>query len=289
MSELQVVEHPTSYGSRHEGVVVTEDRTIGVTLRAPFEDEWTGITYVLPHCWTAGKNSMRPTALEVVNAGHQAITFDYTHTGITHALESNAADCAAVMDALPDDTIRRAVGLSMGGPVVTMAILQAESKFEIVTQVAAAGYINRKLTPWKIAKHLLDEGRELPSLYRDPVHALHLTMGVMHNCVDRPLAVIGEFDEMISGTVHDALRRIKHTPDAPYMRFMYGSGDRLFPAAAQLEGVRNPRFDEFDEVVPYNGGHMQLARGDSILARAILALDAELILPSSTCELSLAA
>lgn len=285
MSELQLVKHePTDYGMRHEGFVPVGRSKIDVTLRAPAKGDWSGITYVLVNGWTAGKNSMRPAALEAARAGHKAVTFDYTNKRIGSALLSNAANCAAVIDALPN-TRRAAIALSMGGPVLTAALMQARSKVGVATLVAPAHCITQELTPIEIGKHLLAEGRELAGLSRHPIHAAHLAAGVMRNCTERPLAVVGEFAELISGTLHANLESVKAVPDAPFMRLMYGTGDLLLPADAQAEGVSSSRFDE---ILPYDGGHVELAR-DTELARTIFALDATLMSPDMVPVFSQAA
>jgi pimeloyl-ACP methyl ester carboxylesterase len=229
---------------------------------------------------------MREVALEAVKAGHKAISFDYSNKGNTNVMLSNAVDCAAVIDALPDDTRRKAIGLSMGGSVVTRAILQATNKLEAATLVAPAQYITRHPTAMEVARRLAAEGRELPSLYLNPLHALRLGAGIARNCAERPRAVVAELSEMLSGTVHSSLESIKADPAAPYMRFMYGLGDHLLPAEVQLEGVEGL---PFDQIVSYGGGHVQLARRNRQLAQTIFELDAEQTPLQTSGELSLAA
>jgi len=96
-----------------------------------------------------------------------------------------------------------------------------------------------------------------------------LGTGVL-NCAERPKAVVGEAWALTHGTVHDALRRVKHEPDAPDVHFFYGSHDKLFPAFAQLVSIEGL---PLDTVLPYEGGHNRLAT-DPTLAMGIFAADA---------------
>jgi pimeloyl-ACP methyl ester carboxylesterase len=284
MSELQLVKHePTDYGMRHEGFVPVGNSKIDVTLRAPAKGDWSGVTYVLVNGWTASKNSMRTAAVEATRVGHKAVTFDYNNKRIGSALLSNAANCAAVIDSLRAARLA-AISLSMGGPVLTAALMQARSRLEVATQVAPAHTITEEFSLMEAGKHLLAEGRELVGLSRHPLQAAHLAAGVMRNCAERPLAVVGEFGELISGTQHGNFESVTAGSDAPFMRLMYGIGDLLLPADPMVAGAGSL----FDEVRSYDGGHVEFVKGTE-LAQNIFAWDAALMAPDMAPVFSRAA
>jgi hypothetical protein len=94
----------------------------------------------------------------------------------------------------------------------------------------------------------------------------------MRNCAERPLAVVGEFGDLISGTQHSNFESVTAGSDAPFMRLMYGRGDLLLPADPLVAGAGSL----FDEVIPYDGGHVEFVKG-SELAQNIFAWDAALM------------
>jgi pimeloyl-ACP methyl ester carboxylesterase len=258
--------HKRPYGWRAEGFVETDNDKIKVTVRRPGKDvPESGKAYVLANGWTAGKNSMRIPAIQAARFGHRATTLEYSNTGTAAALRGNVRDVAAVIDAQPEDLKRAAMGLSMGGAVVTMAMLEARSRIEVATLVASGKYINAEhYSKLRILRRFIAEAGEIAQVGRNPVQAAYLGMTSAGNCARRPWAVGAELTELLEGTVHGELRTVKAMQDAPYVRFAFGLGDKLLPAFAQASSVEGL---PFDEVLPYEGGHARLAYDPTLSAQ----------------------
>ncbi|MEP7204756.1 MAG: alpha/beta hydrolase [Candidatus Saccharibacteria bacterium] len=274
-SELQLGKrHIADYGTYYKGVVKTEDREIPISFRQP-TDETNRLNsiYVLATGIMSPKSTMRLFSHEAVRYGHTAVALDYTNTWIKHPLESNAADIATVIDALPEDLTRRAVGWSMGGAALTMALLEVESTIESATFVSPAKYIISKNGHVEFIPSLtstVPEGINL--LLTKPDKAFRLGLSTALTLARRPLAVHGEIRDLSAGTVHDMLHAVKAAPNAPHLRLMYGRHDRLIhPKGLEEAAMLLP----FDEVEAYDGGHFSLVH-DPECAHRILELDRQM-------------
>ncbi len=267
-------QHIADYGRHFKGVVRTDDREIPISFRQPLNmSARKPSVYVLATGIMSAKSSMRVLSHEIVRAGHTAIALDYTNTWLKHPLESNAADIAAVIDALDENLTRRAVGMSMGGAALTMALLNIESSVESATFVAPAKYITPKNGHVEFIPSLtstVPEGLNL--LAAKPGQALRLGLNTALTLARRPLAVRGEIRDLSDGTVHDILRAVKAAPNAPHLRLMYGLHDQLILPEGLEEAAR---LLPFDEVEAYDGGHFSLIH-DPERARRILELDGQL-------------
>lgn len=260
------------YGERTTGVAISGEREVPIVVRRPPRSSVSGDMYVMANGWTAGKNSMRIPAIEATKFGHIAITFEYTNTSAARALPENVSDVATVIDAMPTNERRAALGLSMGGAVITMALLEAKQPIDHATLVAPGMYLKPHFyTAGLIAKSLLAETTEAGELRGNLLGGARLLAGGLLNILQRPQAVRAEFSELMQDNVHDELRQVKSQPDAPFMRLMYGLHDQLLPAYAQAESVEGL---PFDHVLPYEGGHARLAY-DPTLSGEIFTLDLE--------------
>jgi hypothetical protein len=224
--------------------------------------------------WLGTQGSMEVPADEAVRAGHKVLMFDYTNTGRQNALEKNTRDFVAALDVVPKGLKRRALGVSMGGRVQVRGLAQTKKSVEIATIVASAGFIPRELYGWKeVGTHLAATAPELTRIFKsDPARAIRLGATTVVHCARRNQAVWGEFGELIQGDEHAAVRRIKDRRKAPYLRFMGGDGDHLFPWLLQEAAVAGLPFDHTEK---YHGGHTRLVH-DPELSRHIFELDAEL-------------
>lgn len=275
MAELQLGKREqTNYGRRFHGMVKTEKGNIPITWREPTKHEQSEVAYVLSTGWLGEKCSMRIPAHEAVRMGHVAVSFDYTNRSIHHPVKQNEESLTAVIDALPNDLRKNAIGLSMGGRVLTEALTKTESKVQIATMVASAGYIKGNTSRLRALQHFIATAPEaIDFLRRDPIHAWRLGASVMHNCIARNVAVAAEINDLINGSVRDLVEEIKDQPQPPYLRFMYGERDKLLPAQLQIEGLVDLPFDHIE---PYPGGHLDLVR-HKYLARRIFELDNEVL------------
>ncbi len=267
-------QHIADYGRHFKGVVKTDDREIPISFRQPFNmDARLDSVYVLATGIMSAKSSMRVLSHEVVRAGHTAVALDYTNTLLKHPLESNAADIAAVIDALPEGLTRRAVGMSMGGAALTMALLDVKSSVESATFVAPAKYIIPKNGHVELIPSLMSTVPEGLNLLRaKPDQALRLGLNTALTIARRPLAVRAEIRDLSDGTVHEMLRAVKAAPNAPHLRLMYGLRDQLILPEGLEEAAR---LLPFDEVEAYDGGHFSLVH-DPERALRILELDGQL-------------
>lgn len=271
MSKLQLGNwEQRPYGEKAEGVVVGDDRNIKVAVRRPSDGQGNGTTYVMANGWTAGMNSMRVPAIEAVKSGYTAVTFKYSNTGSREALRHNVTDVTTLIETLPANERKRAIGLSMGGAVVTMALERVGSEVESATLVAPGKYLHAHYySRTVIARHMIAEAAEIGRLQRNVRTSMHLLADGAVTCASRPQAVLAELRELLDGNVHEELWRVKSKPDAPYIRFMYGLKDPLLPAEAQRDSIIGL---PFDHVLPYSGGHVRLAH-DPTLSREIFFLD----------------
>jgi pimeloyl-ACP methyl ester carboxylesterase len=259
------------YGERASGVVRTADREIPIRVRRPDRYAADSKTYLMANGWTAGKNSMRIPAIEAAKFGHTAVTFKYTNTKSRDALRQNVQDVSDIIQALPRSERKAAIGLSMGGAVVTMALEHIGQDIDRATLVAPGKYLHaRYYSPWLIARHLLAEAGEVRHARRDMRTSLHLLADGIANCASRPQAIPAELRELLDGNVHDELRRTKAQHDAPFVRFMYGLDDRLLPAEAQLDSIAGL---PFDEIMPFTGGHARLAYDPTLAAEIFMMED----------------
>jgi len=254
------------YGERAEGKIGDVD----ITVRRPAAYADDSKTYIMANGWTAGKNSMRRPAIEAARFGHTAVTFDYTNTKAKDALAHNVEDFMIVARSLPNDERKAAIGLSMGGAVVTKALAQMPSEFERATLVASGMYLHdHYYTHRVIAQRFVAEATEVRFLRNNVGSGLRLLGTGAINCARRPRAIPAELRELRSGNVHQELWHIKAQPESPFIRFMYGLHDQLIPAEAQVDSIQGL---PFDEVTGYTGGHARLAY-DPALASDILLRD----------------
>jgi pimeloyl-ACP methyl ester carboxylesterase len=259
------------YGERAKGVATVGSHSVRFTVRRPRNGQTEGLHYVLPNGWTAGKNSMRLTALSAVTHGNTAYTFDYTNRSLHHALDRNVSDAATIVEALPEDARVGMVGLSMGGAVTTHVIDRLGNRVEHATLVASGKYLKPEFYAGKlILKHAASHSADALLHHGKLTDGVRLLGTGALNCAERYRAVLGEIWDLTHGNVHDELRRIKGQSDAPVMHFAYGSHDKLLPAYAQLQSIEGL---PFDEVWEYQGGHNRLAT-DPGLAADVFALHA---------------
>jgi hypothetical protein len=261
--------HITDYGKRYEGVVATEEHDIPVTWREPPKGEQSGRAYVLATGWFGKKDSMRMPAHAAVRAGHGALTFDYTNTRLDHPLERNAADFAAVINEVPAD-MRYVIALSMSGGILVDALVQARARVQAATAVAAAGYIRGDHSLMEAAQHLGATTPEVISFgWKSPFTAARLGATTLLHSVSRGPAIAAEFEAMREDRDPANLYAVTSAPNPPFMRFLYGSGDQLFPPEAQAEASSALPFNHREM---YQGGHLALVH-DIALPRHIFALD----------------
>jgi pimeloyl-ACP methyl ester carboxylesterase len=257
------------YGERSDGSVRSGDRDIDITVRRPHGGEY-DLIEIMANGWTASKNSMRVPAIEAVKLGHAAVTLDYTNTGVRGALQHNVGDVVAVVRAMPKDTRKYLMGLSMGGAVDTMALEEVGADIERADLVAPGKFLQSDYySRRRIAGHMLAEAAEILELRGNVRSGISLLSGGAANCIRRPQAIVAEIRELLDGNVHDHLRRVKAEADAPYIHFWYGQHDNLLPAHAQEMSVADL---PFDGVTCYLGRHARLAY-DPTLAQDIFASD----------------
>lgn len=272
-AELQLGKrHTTDYGKRYEGVVRTEDDDVPITWREPARRKQSGRAYVLGTGWLGEKASMRRPAHQIVRAGHIAVSYNHNNRGITRALEQNAANMAAVIGAMPPGLKLHAIALSMSGGGLPDALSQTERHVESATAVAAAN-IPGPHSLLEAATHLGATAPEVLKLARHPRDALYLGLSTWRNCTSRLLAVGAEFEAMRHGTEPDGLYAVQARSDAPFLSYLYGDEDRLFPRAGQEEAAQRL---QFDHVEMYHGGHLALLHSVELTQR-ILAIDDQVL------------
>jgi pimeloyl-ACP methyl ester carboxylesterase len=291
-AELQLGKrHTTDYGKRYEGVVRTEDDSIPITWREPTKRKQSGRAYVMGTGWLGEKASMRRPAHLVVRAGHIAVTFNHNNRGISQVLKQNAGNMAAVIDSMPPGLKLHAVALSMSGGGLPDALNQTKRRVESATAVAAAN-IPGPHSLLEAATHLGATVPEVLKLARHPRDALYLSLSTWRNCASRLLAVGAEFEAMRHGTEPDGLHAVQARPDAPFLSYMYGDDDHLFPRATQEEAAQRL---QFNHVEMYHGGHLALLHSVE-LSQRILEIDDQVLAgaivmppPTPANEFSLAA
>lgn len=267
--------HRTPYGKHYDGHVIAADREVDITYRAPRRDSSVETAYVFANGLSAGKGTMRLPAVEAVAMKHAGITLDYSNKRrIRGALDSNARDVAAVVDSIPPELNARIVGLSEGGRVATRALTLVERKIQAATLVCSAGYIRNNSLSWGQGVNRLSAAApEIAGMaVRDPIGAFFLGASCLKNCSRRPIGVLGEMHELRNGDEHSTLQGIKADPEAPYLRFYFGAGDKLLQAVRQAAGVEGL---PFDEVVTYDGRHCDITTNPGI-AREIYSRDEQI-------------
>ena len=217
---------------------------------------------------------MRTAAIVATKFGHTAVTMEYTNQGTEGALAQDVQDVVAVTKALPRNTRRAAIGFSMGGAILTMAL--ARTGVERATLVAPGKYLSpHYYSRLEIMRRFVAEIGEAadPGIIGNLRNALWLGATSLMNYARRPWAVHAELVELLRDPVWSALREAKARPNPPYVRFMYGLHDRLLPAEAQRASIADL---PFDEVVGYRGEHGRLTY-DPTLAADIFERDSLLV------------
>jgi pimeloyl-ACP methyl ester carboxylesterase len=275
MSEL-ILDHDSErerdYGIYTSGVVEAEDRNIEIAWRKPSDTE-SDVVYVMANGWTGAKASMRLPAHEAAKAGYNAVTFGYTNKGSDDALEENTKDMVAVINAMPENLRKRAIGISMGGRVGFRAMAEIGDQVESYTGVASAGFIDMdELSTLDIINHFAATSPELFRLAKkNPRSALYVGATTLHNCVTRGRAVAAEIGELVHGNEHDKVHEAKDLLPAPFLRFYYGNDDKLLPRWAQKAFITGL---PIDHVVGYDGGHMAMV-DTPVISQNIFKFDEE--------------
>ncbi|MBW3569293.1 alpha/beta hydrolase [Candidatus Parcubacteria bacterium] len=263
------------YGTYFKGRVEAEDRSIDVAWREPAKsDKRSDVAYVMVHGWFGPKISMRSPAIEATRANHTGITFEYTNRIRSNALEQNAADLSAVVDAVSDEYRKRIIALSMGGKVTTMAL--DKMNVEAATLVAPAGYLPRNPSRLEVLAHAAAEAPEILGMpLSHPRQTLHLGVKSLCALLQRGPAVIGEMEELLQTNEPGAINKVAMAPNSPHLRLMYGDSDRLLPPWTYEESLPGLPFDHVER---YSGGHAELVK-NPLLAQHIFQLDRELPVP----------
>lgn len=272
MSEMKLGKaERTYYGKRYHGLIEGADRNVRVTWREPRQPDQAEYAYILATGWTGAKNSMRLPAHQAAQAGHVGVTFDYTNRGTANPIKMNADDLRVVHDAMPPELRLRAIGLSMGGRAVT-EFLQEANRIEAATLVASAGYKRNGISLTEGALGLLATGREATDVViRQPLHSARVGLAGLAHCLRRGRAVGAEMLDLMhpDHTVHHIVDAVKLGDRSPYLRFLYGSDDRLINQIAQSTGIEGLPFDHAES---YAGGHIRLVN-DPSLSEYIIQLD----------------
>lgn len=272
MSEFKLGNWETRpYGLRAKGVVTFGNLTVPICVRKPeYHVPQSGTAYVLAPGWTNPHTAMRFSAIAAVNHGHTAVSLNHTNKGASAALQKNADDIAAVLDAMPNDMELAVIGHSMGGATAIMALGQTDRQVQRATVVAPARHLlEHYYTTGNIARQIWEARREPRSLEGDIQTARVLGSTTLRHILQRPLAVGAEFFALMRGSVHDELRALKAYPDAPYLRIAYGDTDGLFPAFAMEDSIKDL---PYDDRIRYEGGHCRV-NYDPALAETLLTLD----------------
>jgi hypothetical protein len=188
-----------------------------------------------------------------------ALALDYTNKHFRGALDSDAHDIAAVTDAISPDLRKRIIGLSKGGRDALRALPLIESPVQAVTFVASAGFTGKDMTWLSGAHRLRGASEEVRDIFvSNPLNAGHFAVSCLKNVIGRPMAVLGEMNELRHDDERTTLAAVGSNPNAPYMRFSYGAEDGLFRAHELEEGIANLN-NFFDDIYVYAGRHMCIA------------------------------
>lgn len=279
MSDFELVKgnrREADYGHYYEASVELEDRVVTGAYREPSGEFNT--VYVLANGLLAGKDSMRAAAHVAAQEGFASFAIDYSaHNDPSgQALESNATDVAAAIDAIDEGMNRRAAGMSKGGRVLIRALAKTEETVEAATLVVPAGIEPMKLSWLSGAARLATTTPEvLGMVVTDPLEAFHIGGTCVRNAVLHPRAVYKEMGELKDGDEHELLRELKAQEDAPFLRLVYGSRDLLIRARGIKKVLTS--LPTFDEVVTYPGGHIDFSRNScSEIARQVFQRDREI-------------
>ncbi len=265
----------TEYGVCYDGQVMKDHGNISVTLTEPIVQNDQGAIYLLAPGAMSDPGFFKLAVAEVNKAGHTAVVPHFTNAGIHNPLDHNARDIAAVLDALPPEREKRAIGVSMGAAALVLALRRAESHVDITTLVAPADIIPNHVALWPFQPAIyglatIPESIALTA--KDPITALIMSGINTVYFARRPFAVTAEILQRAQRTVRAAIIDGQAAPDATYLRLIYGDSDRLFPPKTLLKAVEDL---PFDEVVKYHGGHFAFFH-DPKLARQVIELDDQL-------------
>lgn len=272
MSELKLGRrHETEYGARYDGKVVDGKHSIDITYREP-HDTSSDTLYINANGLSAGKATMRLGAQIGAHVGHKTVTVNYSNRSLRNCLDANAGDIAAVADAFSDDHRKRLIGLSEGGLVATRAMLL--TRIHAATLVNPAGLIENHSLSW------LHGSRRISSVVpecigyfrKDPLDTIRLGASCVINCVQRPLGVFGEMNELRAGNEHANLIMIKQQPDPPHIRICSSDRDSLLKRVLIESGAERLPID--DSLV-FPGGHCDWA-SDPVLAQTVYSRDRQL-------------
>lgn len=255
---------PTDLGRKYAGHVAVGNHKIPITYREPNRADKAVTAYVNANGLSAGRGTMRTPARQAITDGYRAVTLDYTNRWLTGALDANARDVAAAMDALALQGLNvRGLGLSEGGRVMSRALALVKNRVQAATFVASAGYIaNNNLSWGQGVKRLSAAGPEIGKMsVKHPRAAIHMGISCMRNCTSRPLGVIGEMNELRKGDEHQTLIDLKAVPDSTLVRFAYGIGDMLLQAERQVDGIQGL---PFDDIFAYEGQHCDVTTNPAI-------------------------
>lgn len=250
------------YGTHYDGHVVRDDgKLVDITYRKTKHRAGAKALYAFANGLTAGKGTMRLPAVIGAEKGYDTVTFDYSNRSLKGALDSNAQDLAAILASVEHDK-KRTVGLSEGGRVATRALV-LHPKQEASTFVAPAGYIHNNHLSWLRGMLVISGvGPEMAAMsLRHPRTSAHLLTSCLQNCLERPLGVVGEMNELRKGSEHHIIDALKHSPERPVLRFMYGENDGLLDAVRQAAGIVGLHLDD---IKPYPGGHCDITTDPGI-------------------------
>lgn len=274
MAELKLGKRiDRDYGARYEATVTRDDGgVVKGTYREPRRPDRATAAYVLATGLFGGKNSMRLPALVGAKVGHISLALEYSNQGFGHALDADARDIASGLEALPDELLKRVVALSKAGRTTTRALARTQAHVQAATVVVPAGYIKDNHMSWREGvERIAALGPEVAQLaLAHPLQAAWLGAGCVKNTLSRAGAVFGECHELRDGNEHNNLHIVKARPDAPFIRFVYGTGDMVLPAELQCSSIEGL---PLDEIRPYRGGHIDLTTNPAIAA-TIYAADA---------------
>jgi hypothetical protein len=252
------------YGVYYKGRIETEDRVITGAYREPAGGSDT--LYTLANGVLAGKDSMRAAAHVAAEEGYSTFAVDYSRysSSTPEALESNAIDVAAAIDATPTDMVgedlkRRAAGMSKGGRVLIKALAKAEQDTESATLVVPAGITDWQLSWVGGAVRLGATGREVVGMaFSDTREAIHIGGTCVKNALLHPLDTVRELGELKSGHEQGTLHEVRTRDNPPFLRLLYADGD-LIVKARELKNTLPGLPRVFDQVVAYPGGHIDFA------------------------------
>ncbi|HSX15346.1 MAG TPA: hypothetical protein VLF40_01015 [Candidatus Saccharimonadales bacterium] len=258
MSQFELGESQSRpYGIRRTGAVTYAKAAVEVYVREPGEDiEPSGITWVLAPGLTEDPAALRLAAIEATKLGHKAVILAHLTKGIFNALDNNANDVAAVVDALPSDTEVAIMGHSKGGATAIRGARRARRPVRQITTVAPAHHLlERFYTRENILHGIWDARHEPLSLEGDSLTAKAIKTSTAKHCLRRPLAVGAEFLALIRGSVHDEVHALKSESNNTYLLIAYGDDDRLYPLRAMEESIVDL---PYDDQMCYEGGHCRI-------------------------------